>query len=66
MLFRFKTRQDFIEHVKLCGNEPRNYTILEEQQEELKTEQIYIPITLTELNPEDKGLDEKNNGLQPN
>ena len=31
----------------MCGNEPRNYKILEEQPEH-----IYIPITLTELKTE--------------
>ena len=29
--FVFKTREEFKQHVQLCGNEPRNYKILEEQ-----------------------------------
>ena len=29
--FVFKTREEFKKHLKLCGNEPRNYKILEEQ-----------------------------------
>ena len=43
--FVFKTREEFKKLVKLCGNEPRNYIILEEQPnaQELTTQEPTTP-----------------------
>lgn len=40
MEFIFKTRADFKNHVKMCGNEPRNYKILEEQEPKANNEDM--------------------------
>ena len=59
--FVFNTREEFKHHVKLCGNEPRNYKILEEEpktqdltiQEKPNTQNLKIqnPTTPEEAQP---------------
>ena len=53
--FVFKTREEFKKHIKLCGNEPRNYKILEEQP---KTQNLTIqdPTTQEEQQPKTQEL----------